>query len=344
MTGILKLAFSLLFSVLTVTAVYSQSNNQSDKAEFIFLKGDGVFPESIITLPNKDLLVSCIGDGSIQRIDSKNIITYFNNPHENGILSALGMAIDKKRNQLWVINLNLKMANGYPGSNLKVFDLSSGKLIKTISEDYVPGSFFNDLTIDESGRVYISNTVGPNIWTATIDSKEAEVFVKSDLLENPDPDQPLDQNGIAITPDHNYIIVSVMHRFMGGKGRLVRINIASKEVTNVSLNDGEAVKAFAGADGMFFYNKQLLMVNVFPKAAVIMTATFNQDYSVATLAIKNKSQSIYDRPTSSAIRNGKLYTVNSQLNHIVDDKDGKLNTPPVTPFKVVSVPLTALLK
>jgi hypothetical protein len=75
-----------------------------------------------------------------------------------------------------------------------------------------------------------------------------------------------------------------------------------------------------------------------------MTATFNQDYSVATLAVKNKSQSIYDRPTASVIRNGKLYTVNSQLNHIVDDKDGKLNTPPVTPFKVVSVPLTALLK
>jgi len=86
------------------------------------------------------------------------------------------------------------------------------------------------------------------------------------------------------------------------------------------------------------------MVDVFSSAGEIFSARFNADYSEAGLTIRNKFQSVYDRPTASAIRNGKLYTVNSQLNHIIDDKDGKLNTPPVLPFNVVAVPLAELLK
>jgi hypothetical protein len=53
---------------------------------------------------------------------------------------------------------------------------------------------------------------------------------------------------------------------------------------------------------------------------------------------------VYDRPTGSTIRDGRLYTVNSQLNHIVDDKDNKLNTPAILPFKIVSVPLNELMQ
>lgn len=134
-----------------------------------------------------------------------------------------------------------------------------------------------------------------------------------------------------------------MDRLDAGDGKLVRINLATKAVTPIALKGSEAVKAFAGSDGMFFYKGQLFMVNVFSKAGAIITALFNKDYSVATLQIRDKFQNVYDRPTASAINNGRLYTVNSQLNHIIDDADGQLNTPPEKPFKVVSVPLKAVL-
>jgi hypothetical protein len=170
------------------------------------------------------------------------------------------------------------------------------------------------------------------------------VFVTNDLLKNPSPDQPFGLNGLTITPDNKYLIASVMNRTIKGGGTLVRVNIATKEVTPIKLNDDEATKSFSGSDGMFFYKGQLMMVNVFSSAGAIFSAKFNKDYSVSILTIRNKFQSVYDRPTASAIRDGKLYTVNSQLNHIIDDKDGKINTPPVLPFKVVSVPLAELLK
>jgi hypothetical protein len=339
----LNIIAGLLLSILSVNSVYSQSNN-ADKTETIALQGNQVFPEGIITLPNNDLLVGGFGDGSIQKIDDKNNVSYFSKSGENGMVIAVGFALDKKNNRLWVANFNFKTESGKPGSQFKIFDYTTGKLLKTIPENFIEGAFFNEVILDEKGNAYVSNTFGPSLYTATFESTDATIFVTNDLLKNPSPDQPFGLNGLTITPDKKYLIASVMNRTIKGGGTLVRVNIATKEVTPIKLKDDEATKSFSGSDGMFFYNGQLMMVNVYSSAGAIFSAKFNKDYSAASLTIRDKFQSVYDRPTASAIRDGKLYTVNSQLNHIIDDKDGKLNTPPVLPFKVVSVSLAELLK
>ena len=84
------------------------------------------------------------------------------------------------------------------------------------------------------------------------------------------------------------------------------------------------------------------MVNVTPPASV-MSAEFAEDYSSAELTSHDAFEEVYNRPTSSAVRDGRLWTVNSQLDHIIDDENGALNTPPDLPFELVSVPLDALL-
>ncbi|WP_298146570.1 hypothetical protein [Flavobacterium sp.] len=331
---------AILFATASITAVAQQNKTVNT----ISLKGDKLFPEGIHTLPNGDLLVGGFGDGSIQRIDSKDQISYFSAPGQNGLVIAVGMAVDEKNNRLWVANFNFKTSSGNPGSNFKVFDLKSGKLLKTIPENFIDGAFFNEVTLDPQGNAYVSDTFGPNIWKTSFADSKPEVFVSDPLLKNPAPDQPFGLNGLTITPDSKYLIASVMNRTIKGGGTLVRIHLGTKEVTPIKLQDDNATKSFSGSDGMFFYKGRLLMVNVYSQAGAIFSAQFNKDYTQATLTIHDKFQSVYDRPTASAIRNGKLYTVNSQLNHIIDDKDGKLNTPPVLPFKVVSVPLNELLK
>lgn len=332
------------FFALALVAITTVSFAQSpSKAEYINLKGDQLFPEGIHTLPNGDLLVGGFGDGSIQRINSKNELSYFSKSGENGLVIAVGMAVDEKNNRLWVANFNFKTESGKPGSNIKLFDLKSGKLLKTIPENFIEGAFFNEVTLDAKGDVYISDTFGPNIWTTSATATKSTIFATSSLLKNPAADQPFGLNGLTTTPDKKFLIASVMNRTIKGGGTLVKINLATKEVTPIKLKNDEAIKAFSGSDGMFFNNGQLLMVNVYSQSGAIFTAKFNKDYSEAALTIHDKFQSAYDRPTASAIRNGRLYTVNSQLNHIIDDKDGKINTPPVLPFKVVSVPLNELL-
>lgn len=326
----------LLVSIFFSHLVYAQSNS----AEFISLKGDSFFPEGILGLKNGDLLVGGFGDGSIQRINKQKELSYFSEPGQNGMVIAVGMAVDEKNNRLWVANFNFKTKTGRPGSNLKVFDLKSFKLIKTIPEDFMDGVFFNEIAIDEKANVYVTNTFGPQIFTANFESESASLFVESDLFINPAPDQPFDLNGLAITPDNDYLIASVMDRLDAGGGRLVRINLSTKEVKTITLEGGQAVEAFAGSDGMFFHGDTLYMVNVYAKAGAIITAGFTKDYSVATLHLHLENNTIYDRPTASALVNGRLYTVNSQLNHIIDDGDGELNTRPSLPFKIVSVPLS----
>lgn len=335
----MKNLFRILVFILPSLAVA-----QSNAIETVSLLGDALFPEGIITLPNNDLIVGGFGDGSLQRINSKNEVSYFSKPGENGMVIAVGMAIDPQRKHLWVANFNFKTESGNPGSNLKVFDLNSGRLLKTIPEKFIDGVFFNEVTIDKAGQVYVSNTFAPQIWTANFNTSQATVLVENALLSNPAPDQPFDLNGLTLTPDQKYLIASVMDRLDAGDGKLVRIDLKSKAVTDVKLSGDAAVKSFAGSDGMFFHKGQLFMVNVFSKAGAIITATFNSDYSQAALVIRDKFNTVYDRPTASTIRNNKLFTVNSQLNHIIDDADGQLNTPHEKPFKIVGVPLRDLLK
>lgn len=329
------------FLLLISNTIFAQSFPAKD-TETVALQGNAVFPEGILTLPNNDLLVGGFGDGSIQRINAKNEVSYFSKPGENGMVIAVGMHLDEQHHRLWVANFNFSTASGKPGSNFKVFDSQTGKLLKTIPEQFIEGAFFNEVTMDDRGTVYVSNTFGPNIYSTHFDSSNANVFVANDLLKNPSPDQPFGLNGLTITPDHRFLIASVMNRTIKGGGRLVRINLSDKKVTPIALSADEATASFSGSDGMLFYQGKLLMVNVYSSAGAIFTATFNKDYTTARLQIHPQFQALYDRPTASAIRNGKLFTVNSQLNHIIDDKDGKLNTPPVTPFRIVGVSLKKL--
>ena len=235
------------------------------------------------------------------------------------------------------------LGDGTPGSQMKVFDLNTGALLSTIPQNFIPGVFFNEVTIDGNGRVYISDTFNPQLWPASENLDSVSVFVNDNLLSNPSPDQPFDLNCLAITPDGQYLIASVMDRLDAVGGTLLRVRISDGQVTPVTLTGGNAVTNFAGSDGMFFEGHVLFMVNVFSSAGAIYTAEFNNDFSSAELVIRDEFQSVYNRPTASATRGGRLWTVNSQLDHIIDDNNGALGTEPDRPFQVVNVSLSELL-
>jgi hypothetical protein len=174
--------------------------------------------------------------------------------------------------------------------------------------------------------------------------------VTNDLLKN--TEQPFGLNGLALTPDGKYLIASVMDRLDAGDGRLVRIAVNTKEVVNIELqnnnnNNNEtnnaAVAGFAGSDGMFFHDGSLFMVNVYSSAGAIYRATFTEEYDVATLSILDAFQNVYNRPTASALVGNTFWTVQSQLDHIIDDENGALGTPPDLPFQIVGVPFDTLI-
>lgn len=335
------LAFILLSLVRNCNAFGYTGDDDTGAAVFVDLLGNATYPEGILALPNGDVLIGSFGDGSLQRL--KNGLppaTYFNAPGENGMVIAVGFALDEDTDRLWVANFNFNVNNsGVPGSQLKAFDLD-GTLLATLPsfEDYEMGVFLNEVALDKTGRVYVSDTFNPRVWTATLDTG-LQVLLEDDLLAN--PDRPFGQNGLTVSPDGDYLLVSVMDRLDAGGGRLVRIDLTTLLATNVMLTG--ASDAFAGSDGMFFYDDLLFMVNVFSEAGAIFTAEFDDNFTAADLVIRDAFQAVYNRPTASDIRSNRLWTVNSQLNHIIDDEDGELGTDPDLPFQVVHVSLDTLL-
>lgn len=313
----------------------------ADPPDAVALLGDATFPEGILARDNGDLFVTGFGDGSIQRITNGRTVEYFSAPGDNGMVIGVGMAIDEARGRLWVANFDFDLGEGVPGSRLEVFDLETGVLQASLPDDFVPGAFFNELAIADDGTVYASDTLAPRLWTAPADLSGVSELVSDPLLANPAPDRPFGLNGLAITEDGRYLVASVMDRLDAGGGRLVRVARDGGEVRDITLSGD--VDAFAGSDGMFFHDGLLLMVNVFSSAGAIVTAELDADATRATLVVRDRFSGVYDRPTASAVRNGRLWTVNSQLDHIIDDGNGALNTPPVTPFEVVHVDLAELL-
>ncbi len=334
---------------------------------FIDLPGDDLFPEGIIAAPNGDLYVTGFGNGAIVRIEfdddgdnhdgqneedddddddsdaqeapSVEAVELFRAPGEDSLSSAVGMAIDEVRNRLWVANFSFATLT----SNLKVFDLDSGDLLATVEPNGGPeNQFFNELAIDGDGRVYISDTLNPAVWTAASNLEFAEVLVSDPLLANPDPVRPFGLNGIALTENGQYLIASVMDRIDQGDGRLVRIEIDTRQVSDVVLSG--ALDIFGGSDGMLFDDRDsLVMVNVTPPASIV-TAEFNDDFSAAQLLARDAFEEVFDRPTAPAIRQDWLFVVNSQLDHIIDDENGALNTPHQVPFQITAVPTRDLLR
>lgn len=350
-----KVLFMLLVLIFMTSCSDDDTEPIAQDPIFIDLNMTGaenLYPEGIIVADNGDIYVSGFGDiasgnGSVIRIpNGTTTAEYFKNEGEDGLLSAVGMEIDQARNRLFVANANL----GAGTSDLKIFDLTTGNLIKTITHPSHGFTFFNEIAIDASGRVYISDTGDAVIWTVASNTddanlpNEAEVFVTDPLLANPDPNRAFGLNGLNITADGNYLIASVMDRLDQGDGRLVSINISSKTVTDVNFTgQSNAIQAFAGSDGMFFNENLLYMVNVVPPASII-TAQFNADYTSAELVQRGEFESSYNRPTASAIKDGRLWTVNSQLDHVIDDNNGAVGTNPDLPFQIVGVPINVLLQ
>ncbi|MEO1054603.1 MAG: hypothetical protein AAFX87_28485, partial [Bacteroidota bacterium] len=338
--------------IMALLVLFAASCSNDDEAfvqgpTFLDLPTNDLFPEGILESASGDLYVTGFGNatitgtgnGSILRITNGETIEFFKNPAEDGLSSAVGMAIDEARNRLWVANFDFATFN----SNMKVFDLNSGNLLATLTPP-TGGHFFNEVAIDESGRVYISDTTTPTIWTADADLDSVYVFAQDDLLSNPDPNRPFGQNGLAITADGDYLIASIMDRIDQGDGRLVRIDISSRSVSEVTLTgDATTIAQFGGSDGMFFEPTGLLMmVNVTPPSSIV-TAEFNADFSSASLVSRTTFELVYNRPTASAILNGRLWTVNSQLDHVIDDENGAVGTPADIPFQLVNVSLNETL-
>jgi sugar lactone lactonase YvrE len=187
---------------------------------------------------------SALFDAANNRIIVSNIV---GNPAEvdgNGYLSVLSVD-GKVVTQHWTDGMDAPKGSAISGGKLyvaditkvRVVDLASGKLISTID---VPGAvFLNDVTSDQSGKVYVTDMLADAIYR--IDGDKPELFVRDAKLAAP--------NGIFA--DGGRLIVASWGKGIKADfstaepGGLLAVDIASKAISPLP-----GAQNFADLDGV----------------------------------------------------------------------------------------------
>ncbi|TIX02276.1 MAG: ATP/GTP-binding protein [Mesorhizobium sp.] len=187
---------------------------------------------------------SALFDAANNRIIVSNIV---GNPGEadgNGYLSVL--SVDGKTiTQHWTDGMDAPKGMAVAGGKLyvadiakvRVVDLASGKLVASIA---VPNAvFLNDMTADQSGKVYVTDMLADAIYR--IDGDRPELFVKDAALASP--------NGVFA--DGNRLIVASWGKGIkpdfstAEPGGLLSVDIASKVISPLP-----GARKFADLDGV----------------------------------------------------------------------------------------------
>jgi sugar lactone lactonase YvrE len=125
--------------------------------------------------------ISNYGDGNIIQIDSLGEKSFF----QKGLSKTLGMVI--KNGVLYVVT-NLKMVKGFSLSNSNLtFELQIDEAV-----------FLNDLTCDNTGYLYVTDSNAKAVYKIDISNKTYSLFVNT-KLDNP--------NGIVYDKTNNRLVL-----------------------------------------------------------------------------------------------------------------------------------------
>lgn len=120
-------------------------------------------------------------------------------------------------------------------TNVVVIDVESGKLIRTIEVE--GAGMLNDITVDENGIVYISDSNNKRIYT--IKDNKAEIWLENDLFQRP--------NGLLAYKNKFYMVDM-------GSGIFYEINKKTKALREIATG-------LQGGDGIVAYGNDFILSN-----------------------------------------------------------------------------------
>lgn len=280
------------------------------------LPGEGVFPEGIAYHePSGSFFVSGAGSGGIYRVDLESgEVTTFVEPGTRSSFSTIGM--DVSGDQLWV-------AGGSSGEVL-IYDVGSGERIGAYTTPQADARFLNDVVVTQRGDAFITDSNRPVLWqvaagnVAQAPEGEAEDWLSFEGTPF-EYAEGFNANGIVASDDGLTLLV-----VNAGQGTLFRIDVETKEVTQVDLG-GETVP---GGDGMVLDGNTLYVVQ--NGADQVSVITLSDDFSSGTLDRVIEDERLADSATAALV-GSNLLVVNAQFSAMQGE--------PTLPFTVSVVPI-----
>ena len=286
-----------------------------------------LIPEGIAIDPrNGNIYISSIAGKKIIRIHQNGTAENFIDEGQDGFLEGLGMKVDTRRNLLWALS-NIRKDRVFT-SQIQAFDLATGNQKHRYQmEDTIP-HLLNDLIIDPSGTLYITDTYYSALYSYIPNQKKLAVLVRdTTLFQWPNGIVRLDKNNIIMA---SYGNGPVLVHLPSGAGKPLQ---------------GYLDKAIAfGLDGLVLHKKKLYGVynagsRGYPSNAVICY-TLKKD-AIKKEKIVDKGNPAFADPTTAAAYRKKLYVIaNSHLDQFNANRESvKGIEDRLTPLKLLVYPL-----
>jgi Cu-Zn family superoxide dismutase len=262
-----------------------------------------IFPEGI-AVRGDTFYVGSTTDGTIYRGDvDDGVATPFLLPgNPEGRSFAVGLKVDGR---------TLFVAGGSTGK-VFAYDVRTGGLVGqwTVPDPTDPENptFLNDLSIDRSGDVYVTDSQRPFLYRIEADDRRTDgvepldVFVEFEgtaLQYSPG----FNVNGIAVSPDDRYLVLA-----HSGAGALFRVGIHDESVVRIDLG-GESVSG----DGLVLSGRRTLYaVERQGDVGYVVEVRLDRRLTSGTVVGRTTDPS-FDDPTTAALVGRSLLVVNSQF-------------------------------
>ncbi len=312
-TLLLVLTSALLSIPLTRLA--AQSGTQIPTQYTI--SGDKVFPESIVFQEKTgDFYVSSYGDGSVFKGNiAQPDLAVFLPPGGDGRTAIGGVKLDKE-GHLFVC--------GAGSGQILIYDTATKALVAKLDTGNEPNTVINDSAIADDGTGYFTDSLTPTLFKVSRDSS-GKYAVEKWLSLDGTPityTKGLNLNGIVITADQKYLIAVTTNT-----GRLFRIEIASKKVTEIDLG-GQPI---LNTDGLFLQGNVLYAARNADNLLAVLD--LSPDYTKATLRF-TLGNPAFRFPVSIVAARGRLLVLNGQLD--------KIGGSPSLPFDITAIQLPVI--
>lgn len=306
--------YLLFAAALLVVPAFAQDATQESTVEPMMLPDEiafvspapGLLPEGIEwDAAQQRFFVGSLSQGTIHSITVNDDGTAMIEPfiEDEELMSTVGLEIDETNNRLIVSNSAATAFTGGPGAAmLAAYDLETGERAYLV--DLAPlyesaSNFLNDVTVDEEGNAYGTNSFAPVLYKVTPDG-EASILIEDELLRG----AFIGSNGIVYHPD-GYLLVA-----NSGNRGLVKVMLgedgAAGEISTVELD-----MPF-GADGMILAEDGTLyaVANLTETTQSIVSVTSDDDWMSATVT---DLAATTDAATTITLVDGKPYYINAYL-------------------------------
>jgi hypothetical protein len=217
----------------------------------IVMERGGLIPEGIEydTVAGR-FLVGSLADGTVYALQPDGSLMPFVVDAE--LVSSIGIEADEARDRLLIANADSAVFGGQgPGTaKLGIYRLATGARIAMVDLGSLAGAgddeivFVNDVTVDDAGNVYLTDTF-MNVIYRVDPAHEASVFYRFE------PTTALQLNGIVYHESGFLIVVAV-----GGQGLLYKVPLADPEQARpIGLS-----QPATGADGLVWSGDGRLIV------------------------------------------------------------------------------------